>query len=161
MLWGLPLLFVYTPEVNSQILEELSSPILYWLNFASQWVVKLKQTVCGRSKTKEVHLFQALLGNLFPLIKCSGSSICLAGTLCALCLPGPSMYLPASWELGPIQAPSTAWCPCPLWVVPQQTCLADKALGSPPRSALSANMAISVVLKYLILGLGMKTCPLM
>lgn len=23
------------------------------------------------------------------------------------------MYLPTSWELGPIQAPSTAWCPCP------------------------------------------------
>lgn len=111
---GLPLLFIYTPEVNSQFLEELSSPILYWLNFASQWVVKLKQTVCGRFKANEVHLFQALLGNLFPLIKCSGSSICLAGTLCALCHPGPSMYLPTSWELGPIQAPSTAWCPCPL-----------------------------------------------
>lgn len=54
-----------------------------------------------------MHLLQVLMENLFPLIKCSGTSICLARTLCTLCL---TVYLPTSWKNpGSIKAPRTAW----------------------------------------------------
>lgn len=108
LLW-FQLLFLYNLDVKYHFWVIIITQFV-WLNCASQWALKMKQFAVGSKQVKR-YLLQIPLGNPFPLIKCSGTSICLARTLCTLCLTG---YLPTSWESpGPIWVPKTAWCPHP------------------------------------------------
>lgn len=161
-LWGLSLLFIYTPEVNYHF---FFGRIVLPYSILTKFCI----TVSGKTETN------SLVGPKPTECICSkpyweicslwSKALAAASAWQALCVLCATQDFPCTCP------PLESWVQYKHPVLPgvlahfravlQQTCLADKALGSSPRSALSANMAISVVLKYLILGLAMKTCSLM